>query len=123
MTKFERVQESTELFQRQVIPFGLHSSCATFLDVVLGQEMDRKASACLDDTIVLDKIFPEILEASRTYCLRTWNCHQPRQNESYPTHVAADVHSLITSFSKSGVLIPKICTRVFINRTAADSDP
>ena len=36
MTKFERVQEFTKLFQRQVMPFGLDSSCATFLDVVLG---------------------------------------------------------------------------------------
>ena len=46
------------LFQFRVIPFGLHSACATFqklLDAVLNLEMDSKAFGYLNDLIVLGK--------------------------------------------------------------------
>ncbi|KAL7726291.1 hypothetical protein ACLKA6_008470 [Drosophila palustris] len=44
------------LFQWRVMPFGLHSACATFqraLDTVIGPEMEPHAFAYLDDIVVI----------------------------------------------------------------------
>ncbi|XP_064552259.1 LOW QUALITY PROTEIN: uncharacterized protein LOC135438069 [Drosophila montana] len=44
------------IFQWRVMPFGLHSACATFqraLDTVIGPEMEPNAFAYLDDIVVI----------------------------------------------------------------------
>ncbi|KAM8702370.1 hypothetical protein ACLKA7_007800 [Drosophila subpalustris] len=76
------------LFQWRVMPFGLHSACATFhraLDTVIGPEMEPHAFAYLDDIVVIGATKEQHVENLREVFrrLRAANLKLNRQKCSF----------------------------------------